>query len=206
MPIEIEKRFKNFNYKKAKKIIKNNGFTFFGSFLFKVIYYKSDHPNKTIRLRDEGYRITFTIKMYDKNNYEFEDEIIVNDFNIFNIMLNKMGIEKGLELHKYREIYKSNDEKTEIIFDHFPGLPPYMEIESDNEQKLFDTMRLLDVTEDEHFNSLDLYFEYYNIKDMNKCSLNFYDIEICVLDLIKNKDNKKKFSKLLKKQKKKFNI
>ena len=208
MPIEIEKRFKKFNYKKIKKIIKNNGFTFFGSYLFKVIYYKTNIPNQTIRLRDEGHRITFTIKMHNHNNYETEDEIIINDFNAFNVMLNKMGFEKGIELHKYREIYVSNDQKTEIIFDHFPGLPPYMEIESEKEEKLFDAMRLLDLNEDSKFNSLDLYFEHYNInkKDMNECSLNFYDIEQCVLQLIDNKDNKKKFSKLLKKQKQKFNI
>lgn len=204
MPVEIEKRFKNFNYKKTKKIIQDNGFTFFGSFLFKVIYYKTNVPNQTIRLRDEGHRITFTIKMYDPNKYELEDEIIINDFNVFNKMLNSMGVEKGLELHKYREIYMSNDQKTEIIFDHFPGLPPYMEIESETEKNLFDTMRLLDLNEDSKFNSLDLYLEHYNINknQMNDCPLNFYDIEPCVLKLIENKNNKKKFSKLLKKQKK----
>jgi len=46
-------------------------------------------------------------------------------------------------IKKYHEIYITKNKKSEIIFDHYPGLPPYIEIESTNETELNKIIKLL---------------------------------------------------------------
>ena len=78
-------------------------------------------------------------------------------------MIQLLGLEKLYDSHKYREITN----KIEIIFDHFPGLPPYMEVESKSEKKL-------GLNEENNFTTKDLYFEQYGItKDRKDASLSF---------------------------------
>lgn len=94
MSFEIEKRFKNFNYKHMKELLKKNNIKKEGSYLYKVIMYHSLKEGQIIRIRDEGNKITFTIKQKNTNNYSTEWEIIVNDFLMINQMLDQLNVKK----------------------------------------------------------------------------------------------------------------
>jgi len=202
MSSEIEKRFKDFNYKKITKKLLKNEFTKVGAFVFKIINFKGLVPNQRIRIRDEGFRITFTIKILSENSYDTEYEVIVNDYNMIEKMMEQLQLTKLYDLHKFREIYKSNDGKTEVIFDHFPGLPPYMEIESESEKDLFETMKKLNLHDEPKFAAKDLYFSVYGItKDRKDDSLTFENADKLIEYITKNKSY---FQKILKYQRDKL--
>lgn len=203
MSLEIEKRFKNFNYNQIKKKFKDNNITKVGGYLFKISTYKSPKEGQSIRIRDEGTKITFTIKQKAINNYDTEYEVIVDNYEMIDTMIQLMGLEKNYDLYKYREIYKTKNNKSEIVLDHFPGLPPYMEIESSTEKELYKMMKTLELLEEPHFTAKDLYLEQYGItKDRKDGSLTFDNAKDVLSKFItKNKQN---FDIILKKQIKKF--
>jgi predicted adenylyl cyclase CyaB len=203
MSLEIEKRFINFDYKTLKQKLKDNEIKKTGEYLFKLSSYEGTKKGQSIRIRDEGDKITFTIKQKNEGNYDTEWEVIINDYTMLDKMLQELNVKKRYDLHKYREIYKTKNNKSEIVFDHFPGLPPYIEIESNNEKELFKTMKLLDVNEEEDFTAKDLYFKYYGItKDRKDGTLTFKNAKDVLSDLITK--NKKDFLKILKVQIKKY--
>jgi adenylate cyclase class 2 len=205
MPLEIEKRFKNFNYQQIKDIMKSNNIIKIGGTLFKSSSYYGVKEKQVIRVRDEGNKITFTIKQRNDNGYDTEYEIIVDDYDKINIMLSQLKLKKKYDMHKYREIYITQDKKNEIIFDHYPGLPPFIEIESTSEDELYNIMKLLGLSDEEKFVPKDLYYEQYGIrKDREMISLTFHNVRDILEKLItKNKD---KFNAIISKQLDKFNI
>lgn len=204
MSLEIEKRFKNFKYTEIKKKLLENNFEKFGGFLFKIITYKGLDKNQKIRVRDEGYRTVFTIKNVDTNNYDVEYEVIIDSYDMMNQMLIQLKLEKNFELHKFREIYRSKNGKTEVIFDNFPGLPPYMEVESKTEKDLQKTMKILGLSEEPKFTASDLYLEHYGItKNRPDFPLTFANADEYLTKYITK--SKKEFMDLLKKQHKKYN-
>jgi predicted adenylyl cyclase CyaB len=75
--------------------------------------------NQIIRTRNEGSKITFTIKE-KTNTYDKEWEVTVDNQHMMNEMIQLLGIKKAYDIEKFREIYK--DENNELIFDHYPGL------------------------------------------------------------------------------------
>ena len=96
-----------------------------------------------IRLRDEGFQKTFTIKQNLKNKFVDEYEIIIDNINIAHQMLLLLGCVKKYEVQKIREIYKVND--VEIVLDSYPGLPTYFEIEAPTLNKLNNFCKLIDI-------------------------------------------------------------
>jgi predicted adenylyl cyclase CyaB len=113
----VIKKLKSMN---AKKI---------GIYLFQVVIFNIKGTNKTLRLRNEGHRVTLTYKNKDlKSKYEEENEIIVNNFDEARILLHKLGFEERYSYEKIREIW--NYKKCEIVFDENAGLPTLMEIEA----------------------------------------------------------------------------
>jgi adenylate cyclase class IV len=205
MSIEFEKRFRNFDYKKIKKILKEEEYNKIGSFTFKIIKYGGTKSNQSIRVRDEGYQITFTIKSADKSGYELEYEVVVNNYVMINLMLEQLGLKKTFEMEKYREIYKSKDKKTEVIFDHFPGAEPYMEIESNTEEELYKSIKLFKLKEEPKFTIRDIYLEIYGIdKNILYDSATFKNAKELLEPYIKK--NNKKFNDILENQFKKFHI
>ena len=93
MSFEIEKRFRQINIKNIKKIIKENGFKRQGGYLFKITTYKGIRDNMVIRVRDEGFRITFTIKDTSQGKFEKEYEVNVDNYDMMNIMLHQLNLE-----------------------------------------------------------------------------------------------------------------
>ncbi len=125
----VIKKLKSMN---AKKI---------GTYLFQVIIFNTKNNNTTLRLRNEGHRVTLTYKNKDpKSKYKEEHEIIVNNFDESRILLNKLGFQEKYTYEKIRSIWNYN--KCEIVFDETAGLPTLMEIEAKSndvksEQRVF---------------------------------------------------------------------
>lgn len=198
MALEIEKKFRNFNNNTIRNkfgdlnIIKNGGE------LFKISSFIPTQPKQTVRTRTEGDKITFTIKMRTES-YDKEYEVTVNDQNMLDEMLQLLGIHKAYTLEKFREKYTTKDNKNELVFDHYPGLPPYLEIESSNETELFKLMKKLGLEDESKFTAKDLYYELYGIsKDRKDSDLTFTNAEEMLGKYItKNKDQ---FIKILKHQ------
>ena len=160
MSLEIEKRFKNFDYKTLKKLFEKYNIKKKGGYLFNVTMFNPLKENQIIRTRNEGKKITFTIK--EKSNiYDKEWEVNIDNQNIMNEMLILLGVKKGYSLEKFREIYKDNN--NELVFDHYPGLDPYLEIESNTENNLFKIMKNLNLETESKFNAKDLYYLEYGI-------------------------------------------
>jgi len=193
MSFEIEKRFKNFDYKLIKKLFEKYNIQKNGGYLFNVTGFVPLKENQHIRTRNEGKKITFTIKE-KTDTYDKEWEVNVNDHKMMNEMLLLLGIKKAHGLEKFREIYK--DDNNEIIFDHYPGLKPYLEIESNTEENLLNMMKNLNLESEDKFTARDLYYFEYGIpKDRPDIDLTFDNaLEMLDIYITKNKD---KFIKIL---------
>jgi adenylate cyclase class 2 len=200
MSKEIEKRFFNFDRLEIERILKNLGAVKKGIFLFKIIQYKSNPPIKTLRLRDEGHRITFTIKE-KTNDFDLENEVIVNNFKEMRTMLNKLGHKEKYYMEKIREIYDIGD--AELIFDHYPGLPGYIEIEAPTEKKLNELIEKFGLNQNEKYGNFSImYKELYQtgIDDLGYLNITFENINETVKPLVsKNADI---FEKIVEGQKK----
>jgi len=163
MSLEIEKRFINFDYNEIKGILSEKC-DHIGSFLYTFTSYKGTKPGQSIRVRDEGSKITFTVKQKNENNYDTEWEVAVSNYKMLDLMLTEMGISKRYTMQKFREIYKTKNGNSEIIFDHYPALPPYIEIESISEDELLETIKTLNLKEEKDFSARTLYYDLYGIQ------------------------------------------
>lgn len=142
--IEFEKRYYGFDYNETKQKILAGGFKNTGNYLFTVTKFDSRETNKTIRIRDEGHRITFTIKL-SGGQFDEEHEVNVSDYHEMIKMIELLGYREQYTMQKYREIFQKDN--TEIIFDHFPGCNPYIEIESLSEQLVDEYAQKFDLIE-----------------------------------------------------------
>jgi len=200
MSKEIEKRFFNFDRLDIEKILKELGAVKKGIFLFKVVQFKGTFPIITLRLRDEGYRITFTIKE-KTDDYDLENEVIVNNFDEMRIMINKLGIKEKYSNEKIREIYNIDD--AELIFDHWPGLPGYIEIEAPTEERLIELANKFGLDMNEKSGGFSqMYQELYQpkIDDIAKLNISFNNVNETIKPII-NK-NMNIFEKIVEGQKK----
>jgi hypothetical protein len=145
MPKEYEYSFKKFNRAKIlSKLVELNAI-YGGTFLFKVQQFNPPQHlpyNINIRVRDEGYRVTMTIKTPTKD-FDNEEEVIINSFDYGVNYLLRLGCTKSVYYEKVREIWiLPNFENlfakkyTEIVFDTEAGLPDIMEIESPTFEEL----------------------------------------------------------------------
>jgi adenylate cyclase class 2 len=140
MPLEYEYTFRKYDKNNVIKKLKKIGAKKFGHFIFRVIIFQ--HPDKSndsyIRIRDEGHKITLTIKTKSKNTqFSNENEIIIDNFDVAEKMLYLLGCTKKYHYEKMREIWKLKN--SEIIFDIAPGITEMMEIESPT-KKILDSI------------------------------------------------------------------
>jgi adenylate cyclase class 2 len=185
---EIERRFLNFDRLEINSKLKELHAIKQGIYHFKIIQFKSPANLKTLRIRDEGFRKTFTIKE-KTDDYSIENEVKINDFNEMKIILEKLGHKKKYYNEKIREIYKIGD--SELIFDHYPGLPAYIEIESPTEDELITLSKRFNLNWDEKYINFNiLYNDLYGIhKDVSSVDITFSNVEMVIKPLIsKNLD------------------
>jgi adenylate cyclase class 2 len=169
--------------------------------LYKVYTYNCISNEKLyVRLRDEGFRITFTVKVKstDINNmFDDEYEVIINDMEIANNMLQLLGCSMKHKVEKLRETFDFSN--AQIIFDYYPGLPPYFEIEAQNEEILNDYLKKFNLDKNDHV-TYDIYTKYYGLDSNRKIKgdLTFDTIYDKYINSITK--NKSKFEKILQKQ------
>jgi len=89
--------------------------------------------NTWLRVRDEGGKITLTLKSVDGKTITGQKEILVtvSDFNETVSLLQSIGCEKKSYQESKREMWKLDD--VEITLDTWPFLDTYVEIEGPNE-------------------------------------------------------------------------
>lgn len=130
MSLEIEQRYFTFDYADVVARLGRLGIRK-GTYLFRVATFYPKDGFDYMRVRDEGYRITMTIKK-DGEPYDTEWETTVGSYDITVQMCKLMGMRTKYIVEKIREIWDV-DRDSEVIFDWYPGLPPIIEIESTTE-------------------------------------------------------------------------
>lgn len=89
-----------------------------------------------LRVRDEGGKITMSLKVVDGDKIENQKEIelIVDDFESAVSLLKTIGCKNKAYQETKRELWELDN--VEITIDEWPFLPPFIEVESDSEEKV----------------------------------------------------------------------
>ncbi|MFJ6212025.1 class IV adenylate cyclase [Streptomyces sp. NPDC092296] len=109
--------------------------------------YVYDIPGKAgtwVRLRDNGSTVTLCVKEildHDAIDGVTETETIVGDFDATNAILAKLGYEPRAYQENRRSSWSLNGASIEI--DHWPLIPPYLEVEGNSGRHVHDTVRAL---------------------------------------------------------------
>jgi adenylate cyclase class IV len=199
MSLEFEKRFKNFKYKDLKIKFNKLNISSNGGDLYVISSFEKLKLNQSIRTRKEGSSIKFNIKDKNIDSFDKEWEIDISNQDIMDEMLEQLGIKKKYKMEKFREKYIDNLEN-EYIFDHYPGAPPYLEIESKTEKNLNIAIKNLGLKQESYFTIKDIYFNLYGItknRPEGDLTFNTADKELSSY-ITKDKDN---FNKILNHQK-----
>ena len=147
--------------------------------------------------RKEYNKVLLTSKTY-KGKFAVENEIEVVDYNDTIESMKKSGYSIKYDHMKIREKYYYKN--TEIVFDMYPGLPEYMEIESKTLDELNEVCSLLDLDTTKHtWKHLNEWFnEIYGIAKSPK-NLTFGNLEETLKPIIKKNheffDNINKYQK-----------
>jgi len=196
MPKEYEYRFNNYDKKDIITKLKELGAKYYGTFKFKVmVFTDQNNSEKYIRIRDEGHRVTMTIKNNLTDKFPIENEIIINNFDEGINMLLQLNCKKRYYYEKYREIWKYKN--SEIIFDMNPGIPELMEVESGTKKELDILCKKLDlnITNYQGFSNNKMYIDLFGITVPKSLDLTFRNVGK-ELKPTKNKDEFKKLIKI----------
>ncbi len=139
MKIEYEATFPNINKNQIKERLKQAGAKLISpEFLQKrvVFDFPVGHEIKGgwLRVRDEGTKITTSLKVVDGNRIENQKEIclVVDDFETAVKFLDNLGCRQKSYQETKREIWHLAE--TEITIDEWPFLEPLVEIEGNSEE------------------------------------------------------------------------
>lgn len=129
--IEYECKILDVNIEETKELLIQHGATFHGSFLMRRYVYDFNpiQAGKWIRLRDDGRKVTLTIKeiAHDGIDGTKEREIIVDSFDMTHAILQELGYRHKAYQENRRTSYILDNVAIEI--DERPLIPPYLEIE-----------------------------------------------------------------------------
>jgi len=148
MNIEYEATFVNIDKKEVRNRLRESGAELIRpEFLQKriVFHLPKGHEIKGgwLRIRDEGKRITMSLKVVDGNKIENQKEMLleVNDFMKAQQFLTAIGCRKKAFQENKREIWQLDD--VEITIDEWPFLEPFVEIEGKAEKLVKSACRKL---------------------------------------------------------------
>ncbi len=139
MEIEYEATFTNINKDQIRKKLKSvNAKLLKKEFLQKRIVFNlpDSQSNSWLRVRDEGDKITMSIKIIEGNKIHSQKEICltVSSFQDAELFLNKLGCVKKSYQESKRELWLLDD--VEVSIDEWPFLEPFIEIEGKNEKEV----------------------------------------------------------------------
>lgn len=91
-------------------------------------------PNTWLRVRDEGDKVTLTLKSVDGKTITGQKEILVevNDLGDTVALIESIGCEKKSYQESKREQWQFGD--IEVVIDTWPFLDPYVELEGGSEE------------------------------------------------------------------------
>ena len=204
MSKEYEYSFQDFDKSKIISKLKELKAVYKGTYLFKVQKFKLPNSllpevrnNSRARVRDEGHRITMTIKTTTAD-FDEETELIIDNFENGVALLLQLGCTKHLYLEKIREIWTVQN--TEVVFDTPPGYPEIMEIESKTKKQLNKMVKIFGLTIEK--DQKNLFVELFGI-DMKKLdkfdNVTFINVKKILTPLVTK--NIKQFNTLVNAQK-----
>lgn len=172
MKEELEVKFYPINKDKIRVILQEVGASLVHeeTLMRRVIYDKKLNPqiNCTYaRVRDEGDRVTASLKVNAKHGGEISDQkelqVNVDSFDNMVQLFDNLGLRKANYQENYRESW--NIQQTEIVIDTWPALEPYIEIEADSEVELQKVAELLSLDWEERIivSTDEIYATKYNI-------------------------------------------
>lgn len=148
MQIEYEAMFGDINKEEMRQKLVNAGAILLRSeFLQKriVLSMPQGHEIKGgwLRVRDEGDKITMTLKVVDGDAIENQKEIllVVDNFGQAEEFLTMLGCERKSYQETKRELWKLYN--VEVTIDEWPFLEPFVEIEGDSEQSVKEAAQAL---------------------------------------------------------------
>jgi adenylate cyclase class IV len=229
-PIEYEYQFPlegKDNYKSMVERLKKLDAKREGEYLMSVTVYNTDVKEKEgdmpvyIRVRRETPQMsTFTVKTGSpKFPVEHEIEVSPDQANTLRNMITTMGHTVKYQVDKIREIWTipAHPEVKEIVFDWYPGLPRFMEVDAHSKEALHKAVDALELspenripTRDEKGVRVDSYKFFYGIpttaegrKMPKNARLVFAPEAIEQFEQYLTEEQKKKFNDLITKQMKK---
>lgn len=169
MTKEYEVKIINEDIKLLKKKIKNIGASLVhpNICMRRSIFYRSNNKkNGFVRVREESNKnVKITCKQFGKSKYATEHEISVSQNYEQTIeFLKQCGLIMKSQIETTREKWK-HPKVNEIVFDTWPGIPEFMEVDCKTEKNLKYILKKLNIP---HKNILysgvdTLYKEYYGI-------------------------------------------
>ena len=115
-----------------------------------------------------------TVKRRVDSPYYAESEVKIDNFDNGCDVISALGVRKNYYLEKLRDIYTLDG--AEVVFDTYPGLPPYIEIEGVSEEKVDAIATLIGLTKSNPRDrrAREMYFDLYGVtKDRVLTDLTF---------------------------------
>jgi adenylate cyclase, class 2 len=146
--VEYEAKFLEINRENFKEVLKKaNAELVRPEFLQRRVVFglpeEHEIPYGRLRVRDEGDKITMSMKILGKEKIDDQKEIClqIDDFENGILFLTTIGCKRRAFVESKRELWKLNG--AEITIDEWPFLEPYVEIESDSEESVRSTAEKL---------------------------------------------------------------
>lgn len=140
MAIEIEAKFLNIDHDAIRVKLLAVGATMEQSMrsmrrqLFDYPDSRLQAAHSRLRVRDEGGKITLTVKKGRDGNYAEEYETTVGSYETTAKIIEAVGLRAYTSQHTKREAWHLND--VEVVLDIWPWLNPYIEIEGPTEDDI----------------------------------------------------------------------
>lgn len=141
MEIEYEATFPNIDKDKVREMLKKAGATLMRpEFMQKRVVFNipkgHEIPGAWLRVRDEGDKITLSLKIVNGTKIEDQKEICikVDDFEETAQLLATLGCDKKAYQESKRELWMLDN--VEITIDEWPFLEPFVEIEGKSEEEV----------------------------------------------------------------------
>lgn len=169
MTKEYEVKIINENIKDLKNKIKKIGASLVHPKICmrrSIFYRQGNKKNGFVRVREESNKnVKITCKQFGKSKYATEHEVAVNtDYNTTVEFLKQCGLIMKSQIETTREKWK-HSKVNEIVFDTWPGIPEFMEIDCKSEKNLQYILKKLHISQKNIlYSGVDtLYKQYYGI-------------------------------------------